>query len=79
MMMLRAALIAAAWLVVAAAAQNTTEKQIFVWHAPHHDYLYAPMRATVLNGLRGLGATKIHVSYEGAFDWDAIPTGSLFI
>ena len=72
-------LAAAALLVAAAAAQNTTEKQIFVWHAPHHDYLYAPLRATVLTGLRGLGVSRIHVSYEGAFDWDAIPTGSILI
>ena len=70
---------AAAWLVAAAAAQNTTEKQIFVWHAPHHDYLYAPLRSTVLTGLRGLGATNIHVAYDGAFDWDAIPPGSILI
>ena len=71
--------LAAAAVLVAAAAQNTTEKQIFVWHAPHHDYLYAPLRSTVLNGLRGLGATNIHVAYDGAFDWDAIPTGSILI
>ena len=53
---------AAAWLVAAAAAQNNT-KQIFVWHAPHHDYLYAPLRATVLTGLRGLGVelSLIHI------------------
>ena len=70
---------AAAWLVAAAAAQNTTEKQIFVWHAPHHDYLYAPLRSTVLTGLRGLGATNIHVSYDGAFDFDEIPPGSILI
>ena len=57
---------AAAVLVVAAAAQNTTEKQIFVWHAPHHDYLYAPLRSTVLNGLRGLGAKNMNVKYDGA-------------
>ena len=72
-------LAAAALLVAAAAAQNTTEKQIFVWHAPHHDYLYAPLRSTVLDGLRGLGATSIHVSYEGDFDFSSIPTGSIFI
>ena len=70
---------AAALLVAAAAAQDNASRPVFVWHAPHHDYLYAPMRATVLNGLRGLGATNIHVAYDGAFDWDAIPTGSLFI
>ena len=70
---------AAAWLVAAAAAQNTTEKQIYVWHAPHHDYLYAPLRSTVLNGLRGLGATRINIKYDGAFDWDAIPPGSILI
>ena len=77
--MSRAASAAIALVVVAAAAQNTTEKQVFVWHAPHHDYLYAPMRATVLNGLRGLGAKSINIKFDGDFDWDAIPTGSLFI
>ncbi len=68
---------AAAWLVVAAAQNNT--KQIFVWHAPHHDYLYAPLRSTVLNGLRGLGVESINIKYDGAFDFDEIPPGSILI
>ena len=57
--------LAAAAVLVVAAAQDTTEKQIYVWHAPHHDYLYAPLRATVLNGLRGIGATRINIKYDG--------------
>ena len=41
--------LAAAALLVAAAAQDNASRPVYVWHAPHHDYLYAPLRATVLN------------------------------
>ena len=40
-------------------------------------FVRAP-RSTVLTACWSR-ATNIHVSYEGAFDWDAIPPGSLLI
>ena len=70
--------LAAAAVLVAAAAQNNASRPVYVWHAPHHDYLYAPLRATVLNRLRGLGARQTS-KYDGAFDWDEIPPGSILI
>ena len=58
---------------------TSNQKEVFVWHAPRHEYMYAAFRTTVLEGLQGIGVKKIHTSFDGDYDWDMIPRGSIFI